>query len=526
MLPEIGDLPMRAIAKAPSALCLLLAVLAAAGCSSLPPRPELPEQTALAPAATSKLDQAAIALADAHPGQSGFHLVASGTEAFALRALAARAAGRSLDLQYYIWHDDLTGKLLAREVVAAADRGVRVRLLLDDMDARAKNFVLAGLDAHPNIEVRLFNPFGSREGKASGATEMAFGLKRLNHRMHNKSWIADGRLAIAGGRNVGDEYFAAGEGANFVDLDLASVGPAVAALSDSFDRYWNSAAVWPIAALSPELTNQQSLDALRAKADGVAAEAAASPWVQALAGSDAVQRLQSGQVELHWTATWQVTSDDPLKALGADDPLVRSAVMREFATRINAAQSSIVLISPYFVPGDEGSALLIGAAKRGPAVKILTNSLAANDVAAVHGGYSKYRDRLLDGGVLLWELKPDPTQQSKGSATGSKGASLHSKSAIFDAATAFVGSFNLDPRSVRLNCEQGVFVTDPQIAAELASMFAKVTAGTAAWRVDHDEKGELRWSDGTQTLSKEPEAGFSRKFQSKLFRWLPFDSQL
>jgi putative cardiolipin synthase len=506
--------------------CLLALLLAASGCASLPPRPELPSQAALPVATTTRLDQSAIALANAHPGASGFRLVPNGAEAFALRALTARAAGRSLDVQYYIWHKDLTGRLLARELLAAADRGVRVRLLLDDMDARAKNFALAGLDAHPNLEVRLFNPFGSRKGKASQVTELTFGLKRLNHRMHNKSWIADGRIAIAGGRNVGDEYFSASEGANFVDLDYAMVGPAVDQLSASFDRYWNSAIVWPVAALSPELVTQESLDDLRANADSVAKEEAASPWVKSLAGNEALDELRSGKLQFHWTPNWQVVSDDPLKSQGADDPLARSEVMRAFHERITGAKSSIVLISPYFVPGVDGSALLTNAAKRGPAVSVLTNSLAANDVAAVHGGYSKYRDRLIEGGVSLWELKPDPKQTQESSATGSKGASLHTKSALFDGATVFVGSFNLDPRSVMLNCEQGVFATDAELSRQLSAMFARGMSGSASWRVDHDEKGKLRWSDGTLTLDKEPDAGFSRRFQSRMFRVLPFDSQL
>ncbi|MBP8098762.1 MAG: phospholipase D family protein, partial [Arenimonas sp.] len=303
-------------------LCLLLALIAGSGCARLPPRPDLPDEQALPVATVTKLDSVIAPANAAHPGESGFRLVPSGVEAFALRALTARSAGRSLDVQYYIWHDDLTGKLLAKELVEAADRGVRVRLLLDDMDARAKNFALAGLDAHPNIEVRLFNPFGSRKGSGSKAVELTFGLSRLNHRMHNKAWIADNRIAIAGGRNVGDEYFSAGEGVNFIDLDFAIIGPAVEKLSASFDDYWNSVAVWPVATLSPELANQQSLDAIRARAGAVAAEAAASAWVQSLAGDDAVKQIGSGKLKFHWTPRWRVASDDPLKALGTNDPLV------------------------------------------------------------------------------------------------------------------------------------------------------------------------------------------------------------
>lgn len=517
---------MRMALSLPLNVCLLLMLISASGCSSLPPRPDLPEQFVLPLATDTKLDNVIASANAAHPGQSGFRLVPSGVEAFALRALTARAAGRSLDVQYYIWHNDLTGKILAKELLEAADRGVRVRLLLDDMDARAKNFALAGLDAHPNIEVRLFNPFGSRQGGGRKAVELATGFSRLNHRMHNKAWIADNRIAIAGGRNVGDEYFAAGEGVNFIDLDFAMVGPAVEKMSASFDQYWNSAAVWPMAILSPSQDSQASLDSIRAHASAIASEAAASPWVQALGGDGAVQQIRAGKLQFHWTARWQVLSDDPMKALDPENQIARSEVLRGFSEALGQARKSIVLISPYFVPGDKGTLALTEAVKRGPTVSILTNSLAANDVAAVHGGYSKYRDRLIDGGVSLWELKPDIKQTGKSSMMGSSGASLHSKSAIIDNETSFVGSFNLDPRSVSLNCEQGVLVTDPAVSAELTAMFAHVTAGIASWRVDHDETGKLRWSDGTRTLYEDPDASFSRRFQAKLFRWLPFESQL
>jgi putative cardiolipin synthase len=507
-------------------LNFLCGLLIASGCARLPPRPNLLEQRELPVSTQTRLDEMAISVTAEQPGKAGFKLIPSGVEAFTLRSHSARAAGRSLDVQYYIWHNDLTGKLLAKELLSAADRGVRVRLLLDDMDARAKNFALAGLDAHQNIEVRLFNPFGSRKGTASKLAEIILGYPRLNHRMHNKAWIADNRIAIAGGRNIGDEYFSAGEGVNFIDLDFAIVGPAVDEISVSFNKYWNSAAVWPMATLSPQLVNQQTLSNIRANTTAIAAEAAASPWIQALVDNDTMQQIQSGTLQFHWTDRWQVLSDDPLKALGADDPLARSAMMRGFFDHINQSKSSIVLISPYFVPGKRGSQLFIDAAKRGPSVSVLTNSLAANDVVPVHGGYSKYRDKLIEGGVQLWELKPHAGQNANSSSIGSSGASLHTKSAIFDHETTFVGSFNLDPRSVSLNCEQGVFANHPAMSMELAALFAQLTARETAWRVDHDPYGELRWSDGTQILYVEPDASFFRRLKANLFRWLPFDSQL
>jgi putative cardiolipin synthase len=344
--------------------------------------------------------------------------------------------------------------------------------------------------------------------------------------MHNKAWIADNRIAIAGGRNIGDEYFSAGEGVNFIDLDFAILGPAVDKVSASFNKYWNSAAVWPMATLSPQLVNQQTLNKIRTNATAITAEANASPWIQALADNDTMQQIQSGALKFHWTDSWQVLSDDPLKALGADDPLVHSTMLRGFFDQINQSKSSIVLISPYFVPGKKGSQLFIDAAKRGPSVTVLTNSLASNDVVPVHGGYSKYRNRLIKGGVQLWELKPTAKQNANTNLTGSSGASLHSKSAVFDNETTFVGSFNLDPRSVSLNCEQGVFATHPAMSRELATLFARLKASETAWRVDHTTNGKLRWSDGTHIYYVDPDANFFRRLKASLFRLLPLDSQL
>lgn len=502
-----------------------LALLATSGCARLPPRGELPPQHAL-PVEDAALDRAFLPQSQQHPGESGFRLVSDGVEAFALRGLSARHAERSLDVQYYIWHDDLTGWLLARELVRAADRGVRVRLLLDDMDARANNFALAGMDVHPDIEVRLFNPFASRRGTASKMMEAMTAFSRINHRMHNKSWIADNRIAITGGRNVGDEYFAASEQVNFVDTDFAVVGPAVAQLSDAFDRYWNSAAVYPVATLSPELVTPGTLDKLRAGASDRKREAAESSWVRALADNATVNRLQSGQLELHWTPRWQVLADDPLKAMKAPDPMSRSEVLRGFGQAMRDSKSTVTLISPYFVPGDAGSMSLVDAVKDGRRVQIITNSLAANDVAAVHGGYSKYRERLVDGGISLWELKPTAGSGADKSLFGSSGASLHTKAAIMDAQTVFVGSFNLDPRSVSLNCEQGVLATHPALAEELETIFERMTDGDRAWRVDRDAKGRLQWHDGVRTEHRDPDASLSRRITARLLRWLPLDSQL
>jgi putative cardiolipin synthase len=509
-------------------LLLATTLLLLAACASAPPRPELAPEAALAPAQGTALDARVQAQAQAHPGQSGFRLVFDGVEAFALRAASARAAGRSLDVQYYIWHDDTTGRLLLGELARAADRGVRVRLLLDDMDARANNFALAALDAHPNIAVRVFNPYGSREGGAGKFVETAAGAKRLNRRMHNKSWIADNRIALAGGRNIGDEYFAASAGVNFFDLDFLLAGPAVAELSRSFDDYWNSPAAYPVSALSPELATEASLEKLRAKAKETLARDLGSPYVQALQASGLEQRIAGEGLALRWSPRWQVLADAPMKSLQESAGAPHSQVLEGLRAAIAAAADEITIVSPYFVPGKEGTAGLVAQQQAGKRVSILTNSLAANDVAAVHGGYSRYRKPLLEGGIALYELKPTAGAGSGGGKSwfGSTGASLHTKAALFDRRVVFVGSFNLDPRSVALNCEQGVLVEDDELGRELQARYEAATTGNFAWKLGRDARGGLTWSDDTGTLDSEPQASFGRRFQSWMTRVLPLEKQL
>lgn len=499
------------------------------GCSTLPTRPVEPAVAALPAGQDTRLDEVVQPALDARPGQSGFHLVSDGVEAFALRGLSGRAAERSLDVQYYIWNDDLTGRLLALELLDAADRGVRVRLLLDDMDARAKNFAIAALAAHPNISVRLFNPFASRRGLFGKAMEAVTSFSRINHRMHNKSWIVDNRFAIAGGRNIGNEYFDASDHVNFNDLDLAFVGPAVEQLSASFDRYWNSEQVWPIESLSPESVSTGALDDLRSQLKAYEAQARETPYIKAMEGHDAIAAARAMALPMHWTPRWQVLSDEPGKATHKDSPMEASAVLVGLTRAVDEAASEVVLISPYFVPGKEGARLLLEQVEAGREVRILTNSLAANDVAAVHGGYSRYRKPLLEGGIALWELKPervaDTGEDSGISLFGSSGGSLHSKAAVIDNRVAFVGSFNLDPRSVSLNCEQGLLVDEPVIAAQVTALFQRMTSPAAAWEVGL-ENGDLHWIDGDATFHKEPEASFSRRFQAMLARWLPVEALL
>jgi putative cardiolipin synthase len=499
-----------------------LALLSA--CSRLQPRPELPDQTALATGEDATLDRATSALEAQHPGQSAFRLITEGTEAFVTRVQSARVAMRSLDIQTYIWHADLTGVYFAEQLLAAADRGVRVRLLLDDMDARAKNDGYAALAAHPNIDIRMFNPFASRSGTLAFIGEGLTSFGRINRRMHNKTWIADNRLAIVGGRNVGDEYFGASDEMNFVDLDFAMIGPIVRDASASFDKYWNSPSAYPIELLDASAENLSALQKLRSKVSAHTQQAHDSRYARALREDDAIKRMVTGDWPIQWSANYQFVSDDPLKVTMKKRDAQRTHVGSTLVPMVQAAQSQLSVISPYFVPGDGVTTMFTAAAGAGTQVRVLTNSLAANDVAAVHGGYSRYRKPLLAGGVHLWELKP-AAKKVESSLFGSGGASLHTKAFAVDGRTLFVGSYNLDPRSTWLNCEQGVLVENALLAGQLEQIFAQQTEGEHAWQVTL-EKGSLRWTDGREHFDSDPQAPASRRFQAWMTRVLHLDAQL
>ena len=500
------------------ALCLLFTA-----CAQLPPRADLPDESARPPAATGAIAERVEPMEASHPGQSGFRLVASGADAYALRAYSAKSATSSLDIQIYIWKADMTGMLMAQHALEAADRGVRVRLLVDDFPARANNVAFAALDAHPNLEVRLYNPLVSRSGLVSKGREFLGDFRRLNHRMHNKSWIADNRIALIGGRNFGDEYFDTHPAVDFIDLDMLMVGPVVREVSASFDAFWNSPYSFPMTQLSPLDVSDEALLRLREALARNQAELRTSDFKHVLREDPQVQALLAGEDYLTWHSDWTFVSDDPQKK---HLPLAdRSAVLGVLLPEVHQARHSLRILSPYFVPAASGRAELLTAAQRGLAVKVLTNSLAATDVAIVHGGYMRSRRPLLRGGVQLWELRPVGAPDSESRALGLAGASLHSKALIVDDEQLFVGSYNLDPRSKSLNTEQGLLLHDPAMSAELTRLFEAKLQGERSWQVTL-QGNSLRWSDGQRVWTREPEAGLSRRIQAWLARVLPIESQL
>ena len=431
----------------------------------------LPERQGIAPSEaltltdTTPIGAAVLQGQALHPGESGVIPLAGGDEAFAARVLLARTALQSLDVQYYIWQADTTGYLLLDELRAAAVRGVRVRLLLDDNGIAGLDAELRALDDLPNLEVRLFNPFTLRRPKL---LSFAFDFTRLNRRMHNKSFTVDGAATVVGGRNVGDIYFAFGPDAHYIDTDVLALGPAAADVSVAFDAYWNSASAYPAAMILPVapdgMGRLQTAVALAKSSD------LAAPYVAAVSESPLIRTLMAGPDAVEWARVTLVV-DDPLKGLGQQGAggLLIERLAEILTQEATGPRISLDLISAYFVPGRSGTDLLTVLAGRGVTVQVLTNAQEATDVLTVHGSYAGYRGELLSGGVALGELRADPLipQQDQSLATLLAGSvsSLHSKVFAIDGQRVFIGSFNFDPRSAKLNTEMGLLIESPAFAA-------------------------------------------------------------
>jgi cardiolipin synthase C len=508
--------------------------MAMAGCASLPAAVDRPVSKAMADTQSTPLALATEPQVRAHPGQSGFLALADGREAFAARLRLADAAERSIDLQTYIFHGDATGTLMIDRLRRAADRGVRVRLLLDDNNTAGLDPILAMLDAHPNVEVRLFNPFANRRSRLAG---YATDFSRLNRRMHNKSFTVDNQATVVGGRNIGDEYFLAGQGTTFADLDVLAVGGVVGEVSSLFDRYWNSEPAYPAASILGDTAPVEATD-FNAQVQRVRESAEAADYVRALFVAPQVQDLIAGRAQPEWSRA-KLVFDDPEKVLHPPERRDLQLGPRLEAT-LGKAATSLDLVSPYFVPGADGALALQTTAQRGVRVRILTNSLAATDVSAVHAGYAKWRKDLLRAGVQLLELKPSAMAPSAGSAEaakarggpgggstgGSSKASLHAKTFGVDGQRIFVGSFNLDQRSARLNTEMGVVIDSPRFAADLGAALDRVAKDSAyVLRLSADD--QIEWVDGDGTVyTHDPHTGAMRRGLVKVMSWLPIDWML
>ncbi|MDR2307246.1 MAG: phospholipase D family protein [Paucimonas sp.] len=478
------------------ALPLLLALLLGlSGCASVgPPR----DVSQALPASQSAFGRSVLRQAEPYQGRSGFRLLPNSNEAFRARAELIRHAQASIDLQYYIVHDGLSTRALVHELLRAADRGVRVRILLDDTTSDGLDSLIGTLAAHPNIQIRVFNPL--HLGRSTGVTRAMgrlFNLSRQHRRMHNKLFLVDDSMAIVGGRNLGDEYFDAEANLNFTDIDLLGIGPVAEQLGHGFDQYWNSALSRPIGDFLWHQPDADDLHASRQRLETWLAKARTErkALYDRLMAYQYQPRLDSWRNELVWAHS-QALWDSPSKVLADDEPDPQLLLSHQLAPDLNGVHRELILVSAYFVPGEPGLLYLTSRADAGTSVKLLTNSLEATDVPAVHGGYAPYRRALLEHGVQLYELRRQPGAPRFRHGLGLHGSSdssLHSKAMVFDRRKTFIGSFNFDPRSVLWNTEVGVLVDSPELAEYTRALALQGMAPALSYQVKLVD-GKLVWA--------------------------------
>jgi putative cardiolipin synthase len=503
---------------------LVLACVLVAGCASLPTDAPRAPSVAFQDHESTALGRRVAKDAAQRPGQSGLGIMPYGHLAFTARIALADLAQRSIDVQYYLWEADATGSILAERLARAAERGVRVRVLVDDANLQDQDAALASFSAHPNIEIRLFNPFAQRTAKA---VDFFTDFPRVNHRMHNKLMVVDNAVAIVGGRNMSDPYFGVNATQNFRDLDVVAVGPVVRELSQVYDRFWNGDWALPIAALVDRAYGTDDYAATaRAVRDWIATSS--YPWPLERDVAELEREMESHIRAFVW-APARVLWDDPASI---NDPGLRT-MSKALVRRFGEVEREVLVETAYFVPQAGGVALAERLRSKGVRMRLLTNSLASNDVLAAFAGYSRYREGLVAAGVELHELRPDagPIRQRMffGVRGGSR-AGLHTKAIVFDRKDVFIGSFNLDPRSSLINTEAGLFIESPELAAQVAAYMDEGVRLDNAYRVQLDPSGRLHWI--TEDAGKEirydvdPLSTPLQRLEAGWIRMLPFEDQL
>jgi putative cardiolipin synthase len=510
---------------------LLFSLLFITGCATLPQNFERPESHALSDTDDTRWGRFLQRERSAHPGQSGFVLLENGLDAFVARALLAEYAERSIDVQYYLYHNDLTGRLFTHQLLKAADRGVRVRLLVDDMGLAGRDLGSAVLDSHPNIEVRIFNPFSRKIGRLS---QLVTRFGSVTRRMHNKSFTVDNQVTILGGRNIGNEYFEADPDIAFADLDVLLVGPVVEDVSASFDTYWNSDLVYPVNILVGRPPTPAEIQKKTQELEEFIKKQENSPYLLALSNSDLANKIRQKNVLYYW-GNAEAIFDQPEKILDdrsrSDDHLTG-----QFKPYWDRMENELIILSPYFVPGKEGVESLIKLKESGVDIHILTNSLASTDVGVVHAGYAKYRRDLLRAGVQIYELNKKISKKERKEKKGQEGsskASLHAKTFTLDRKWVFIGSLNLDPRSVYENTEIGVVLDSPEMARYMAQKFdANIVAYAFRLELRSEEDGgeHIIWhgyENGKERVyTVDPYTSLWRRLGVWFMGLLPIESQL
>jgi cardiolipin synthase C len=509
-------------------LWLLGLALLLGGCAAPPPAPPRvaqPPQLAMAAQPTGAFVELESGMRAAHgAAASGFVLLDRNDDGLRWRLALIDSARHSIDLQYYTWFGDVTGRLLLKRVIDAADRGVKVRMLIDDLNTllrdastpQIRDGLVAAIDAHPNIQVRLFNPW-TRRDLFGRAAEMVDDLDRLNQRMHNKQLVVDNRAAIIGGRNIGDEYLGLNPEFNFRDLDVLGIGPVARQASAVFDRFWNSEWVLPVQALHVPLSEIESQPKRRQLVAALAAEPALAGWP--IAPQSWTTEIAALGPRLR-AGTSRVVSDQP------EDGAIRHTMLehaREFA---DGAQRELLVENAYIIPAQPHIDWLRTLTQRGVRVSIVTNSLASHDVPAVNSHYKKWRKPLIEAGVSLYEIRHDAAVQRELADTApvrSEFMGLHVKAIAVDGDRVLIGSMNLDPRSAAINSEMAVIVDSKGLAADVAALIRRDMQPVNSWRVELDTQGALRWVNSDKTVTQQPARNVWQRVEDIIFMAFPRD---
>ena len=502
---------------------ILLAALALAGCASVPFDYPKIKSYSRAPDPNTVMGNAAAQWQQENGEESGFIGLTSGIDALGARLRMMAAAQNTIDAQYFILKNDRAGALFVGKMLLAADRGVKVRLLIDDIFSPGIDRQLTLLDSHPNIEVRMFNPV-SRNSLRYWAYLLDFG--RANRRMHNKSFTVDGSMSIVGGRNIGEEYFELTQDVLFDDYEVFVLGPVVKEIGAGFDEFWNSQLAVPVAAFRARIDpaelerwRQLMREEADAGAKGIYSQAVNSTMLRDIRE----QRITPVPAEA------VLITDSPDNLLHEVGNQELAVLAREKARRVAAAQQEVVIVTPYFIPQKEGRELIKGLVARGVRVVIITNSLASTNHVAVHGHYARYRKRLLQAGAEIYEIRAAFEGEATAWGHSPEQVTLHSKASVIDRQTIFVGSLNFDPRSIRLNTEMGLFIESSTVGAAFAEAVMRELP-RVTYKVDLDTSGNLRWTysggDTPVVRHKEPQASWGRRFMAGFYRTLPIENQL
>jgi putative cardiolipin synthase len=502
----------------------LLATLFISACATLKTPPPQPRVVSLRPAAAGLPAEVSGAISDSFgPKQSGFFPLIRNRDGLTWRLALADHAVSSIDAQYFIWQDDAAGNLLFDRLLRAADRGVRVRLLIDDIVLAAKDRDITAISRHPNFKIKIFNPGNVRDSTLGAIGDFFLYFKELNRRMHNKLFVVDNRMAIVGGRNIGNEYFGLGKKYNFRDLDVLVAGPVVEELSDAFDIYWNAELSYPGAAMSTQAKIEEvSLirDQLSVYINEHSEQLSAYPLIPKRWDRDLLA-LPS----LMKPGTAHFLQDKPVHFDGEDHRLLD---MLDYLAAPNHEQ--LIILTPYLIPVAGLLEHLARLSSEGVKIKILTGSMGSNNHTVAHSHYKKYRRPILATGAELFEFRHDPSPSARQNAdvepVQAGFISLHVKALVGDGKRCFIGSLNLDPRAIEINTENGLYIESPELAQLLTAEFEKMMAPENAWRVYLDDNNQLRWASESGVVTSQPARSFGQRIADFFFRLLPIESQL